>query len=268
MLELPRADEEKSDRQFVTALARGLEVLRAFRPEDGPLGNQELAERSGLPKPTVVRLTHTLTMLGYLEYVPRFAKYRIGLGVLALGHECIGGAALRHVAQPHMQELADYAGTAVALGGRDRLSMIYLDVYRGAHTSAFSLAPGARIPIYKSAMGTAYLWALPAKEREFLMSAIRQRTDEEWPAIKRQLDTGFKSLDRAGFCIAEGTYDRAINGAGAVLVLQGSNEIYAFSCSGAAFHLTAARLKDDIGPRLAALTNIVGTELNRQTRRF
>ena len=268
LLELPCADEEKSDRQFVTALARGLEVLRTFQPEDGPLGNQEIAERTGLPKPTVSRLTHTLTMLGYLEYVPRLSKYRIGLGVLSLGHACIGGAALRAVARPHMQRLADYADASVALGGRDRLSIIYLDVHRGAHSAAFSLDPGARVPIHKSAIGIAYLWALPDKEREFLIEAIRSRAGNEWPALKKRFDTAFKSIERSGFCVAEGTYERAINGVGAALVLQGGTEVYAFSCSGAAFQLPVAKLKDDIGPRLVALVDAVRADINRQTRSF
>ena len=55
-----------NDRKFVTALARGLEVLRVFTPTEGLLGNGEIAERTGLPKPTVSRLTYTLTKLGYL----------------------------------------------------------------------------------------------------------------------------------------------------------------------------------------------------------
>ena len=37
---------KSKDRQFVTALARGLEILRAFVPNDGPLGNQEIAQRT------------------------------------------------------------------------------------------------------------------------------------------------------------------------------------------------------------------------------
>jgi len=61
------------DRKFVTALARGLEVLRAFTPTEGLLGNGEIAERTGLPKPTVSRLTYTLTKLGYLAHVERLA---------------------------------------------------------------------------------------------------------------------------------------------------------------------------------------------------
>jgi hypothetical protein len=57
----------KEDRPFVTALARGLELLGAFRPDDRVLGNLELATRTALPKSTVSRLTYTLTRLGYLE---------------------------------------------------------------------------------------------------------------------------------------------------------------------------------------------------------
>src|ERR1700751_6481155 len=66
-----------TDRSFVVALSRGLDVLRAFQPNDGLLGNQEIAARTSLPKPTVSRLTYTLTKLGYLTPVPRFEKYRL-----------------------------------------------------------------------------------------------------------------------------------------------------------------------------------------------
>jgi DNA-binding IclR family transcriptional regulator len=268
LLELPEAGEEKSDRQFVTALARGLEVLRAFQPQDGPLGNQEIAERTGLPKPSISRMTHTLTTLGYLEYVPRLRKYRIGLGVLALGHACIGGAALRRAARPYMQKLAEYADATAALGGRDRLNMVYLDVYRGAHTAAFSLDAGARIPIHKTAMGYAYLWGIPEKERKLLLQAIRKRTGAEWRSINKRLGAAFISLERTGFCVAEGTYERGMIGVGAALVLQGGTEVHAFSASAPAFQFTGKRIKADIGPRLVALVNALEAELHRQTRRF
>lgn len=268
LLELPSADSEKLDRQFVTALARGLEVLRAFEPQDGPLGNQELAERAGLPKPTVSRITHTLTMLGYLEYVPRLSKYRIGLGVLSLGHACIGGAALRTAARPHMQQLAAFADATIALGGRDRLSMIYLDVCRGTHTAAFALDAGARVPIHCTAMGYAYLWGLPAPERELLLKAISKHTAAQWPRVKKQIDAAFKSLDRTGFCVAEGTYERSLNGVGTALVQQHGTEVHAFSCSGPAFQMTARHMQNEIGPRLLAMAAAVREDVSRRTRSF
>src|SRR5690606_35108514 len=77
--------EAPDNRQFVTALARGLELLRCFRPDSAELSNQLLARRSGLPRPTVSRLTYTLRTLGYLDYDPDSGKYRLGPGVLALG---------------------------------------------------------------------------------------------------------------------------------------------------------------------------------------
>ena len=78
-------DDESKDRQFVNALARGLELLRCFQPGDTELGNAELARRTGMPKPTVSRLTYTLTKLGYLAFSESRGTYRLAAGVLALG---------------------------------------------------------------------------------------------------------------------------------------------------------------------------------------
>src|SRR5579862_6725830 len=101
---LHRDDPFPGDRQFIGALHRGLEILRCFRAADGSLGNQELAERSGLPKATVSRLTYTLSKLGYLVYLNSEGRYRMGVPVLALGYACLGGIKIRETAQPHMQE--------------------------------------------------------------------------------------------------------------------------------------------------------------------
>lgn len=261
LLELPSRDDETVDSQFVTALARGLEVLRVFEPKDGPLGNQEIAERCQLPKPTVSRITYTLTKLGYLEYLPRLSKYRIGLGVLALGHSCISAAALRRAARPRMQDLATLVDGSVALGGRDRLSMVYLDVCRGHQTAMFSLEAGARIPIYRSAMGFAYLWAIPEKAREFLLGAMSKRLGTEWRAVKKQIDAAFKSLERDGFCVAQATFERAISGVGVPLLLQDGTEVYAVTCSAPAFQMSAEKLQEEVGPRLVALINNVTADL-------
>src|SRR5260370_17264112 len=64
-----------TDRSFVVALSRGLDVLRAFQPNDGLLGNQEIAARTNLPKPTVSRLTSPLTHLGSLPPVPPLPQH-------------------------------------------------------------------------------------------------------------------------------------------------------------------------------------------------
>lgn len=52
------------DKQFATTLARGIELLRCFAAGDAMLSNAELAQRTGLPRPTISRLTYTLVALG------------------------------------------------------------------------------------------------------------------------------------------------------------------------------------------------------------
>ncbi|HCL4331653.1 TPA: helix-turn-helix domain-containing protein, partial [Pseudomonas aeruginosa] len=108
-------DEELKDRQFVTALARGLELLRCFTPRESLLGNQELAKKTGLPKPTVSRLTHTLTRLGYLRHLPHSGKYQLEVGVMSFGYAMLSNLSIRALARPLMEEMAGYAKAAVAM---------------------------------------------------------------------------------------------------------------------------------------------------------
>ena len=117
------AKKAATDRSFVVALSRGLEVLRAFRPNDGLLGNQEIAARTNLPKPTVSRLTYTLTKLGYLTQVPRFEKYQLAPAAMSLGYAALANLGVQHLSESFREEVMRATGGAVAVGARDRLSM-------------------------------------------------------------------------------------------------------------------------------------------------
>src|ERR1700704_3226219 len=145
----------KTDRHFVTALARGLEVLACYRHGDRMLGNQELSKRCGLAKSTISRLTHTLTKLGYLVYVEDSAKYSLGTATLSLGSAMFARLDIRKLAHPRMQGLAEFSECMVTLGTRDRLSMLYIDVVRGSGAVTLSLDMGSRINIATSAIGRA-----------------------------------------------------------------------------------------------------------------
>ena len=95
------------DRNFITALARGLDVLRCFRPNELELSNNDISERTGLPKATVSRLTHTLCKLEYLVADPRTGTYRLGAGVLLLGFGVLSALDITDRAVTEMQALRD-----------------------------------------------------------------------------------------------------------------------------------------------------------------
>src|SRR5262249_9968676 len=106
-----------TDRNFVVALSRGLDVLRAFQPKDGLRGNKEIAARTNSPKPTVSRLTYTLTKLVYLTPVPRFEKYQLAPAALALGYAALANLGFRPLSEPFREEVMRATGGAGAVAG-------------------------------------------------------------------------------------------------------------------------------------------------------
>ena len=77
-------------------------------------------------------------------------------------------------------------GGAVAVGGRDRISMIYFGQSRNGLTLGVQLDVGSRIPIATTAMGRAYIWALPDDERAALLRELREHYGSRWPQDARR----------------------------------------------------------------------------------
>jgi DNA-binding IclR family transcriptional regulator len=247
-------DDDTKDRRFVTALARGLDVLRSFQPGDVSLGNLEIARRTGLPKPTISRLTYTLTQLGYLTYSDKHGTYQLGPGVLSLGYAMLSGLDIRERARPFLQELSDQVDATVALGARDRMNMVYLEVCRGPAAVTLRIDVGTRIPLAPTAMGRALLAALPASERDFLMGHVRKSTQDpaELSRIETGLEQALRDVGERGFCMSVGDWRPDVNAVGVPLVTHDRN-VYGLICGGPAFRVSRKALEKDFGPRLVEL---------------
>jgi DNA-binding IclR family transcriptional regulator len=246
----------KADRHFVTALARGLEVLSAYRARDRMLGNQELARRSGLPKSTISRLTYTLTKLGYLEHAQDASGatgYRLGSAVLALGSTMLSRMDMRAVARPLMQELADHAQAMVSLGMRDRTSMIYVENCRSESALTLSLDVGSRIPIATTAMGRAYLALCGEGERNDLLQRIRERHPAQWPQIEAGVARALDEYRRLGCCSSFGEWQKDVNAVAVAFRPPTGRAILALNCGGPGFNLSREFLLEEVRPMLVAI---------------
>jgi DNA-binding IclR family transcriptional regulator len=250
------------DRKFVTALARGLEVLRAFTPSEGLLGNGEIAQRTGLPKPTVSRLTYTLTKLGYLAHVERLAKYQLAPAALALGYTALANIRIRQLARTHMQEIADQAGAVVALGTRDRLGAIYLELARSKHGAMLRLLQGSRLPLATTAMGRALIAAAPEEEQNWLLGYIKREEGKNWPKARQGIERAIKDVAARGFTVSVGEWESDISAVGVPLTAPDGSGVFAFNCGAPTFQFTRERLEGDIGPRLVNMVRNVEVALS------
>ncbi|GAB6191222.1 IclR family transcriptional regulator [Desulfocastanea catecholica] len=257
-------DNSQKERKFVTALARGLDVLRCFGAGDPFLGNNQIAERTGLAKSTVSRLTYTLCDKGYLEFLAEHNKYRLSTAVISLSYASLAQMDVRKIARPLMQALAEHTQASVNFGVRDRLSMVYIDTYRNSSTYAVQLDVGSQISIATTSMGRAYLAALPEEQRQELMKEIRLSDEENWPVIKEGMDRALIEFKEKGYCLSIGDWRPESNAIAVPLVPEEGSEIIVFSCSGASFQLRAQELEDDIGPRLLNLVANVKTAMRHR----
>lgn len=251
----------ETSRHFVTALARGLDVLRCFRPDEPFLGNQDIAKRVGLPKSTVSRLTGTLTTLGYLRYSASRAKYELGTAMLAFGAPQVASAKLRRLALPLMQALADHARMSVSMGVQDGSSMLYIENCRSIAAVSLSVEVGARIPIATTAMGRAFLSSLHDAERERTLSQLCSEHATDWPRVQQGFERSLQNFRRTGYCMSLGEWYEDVHAVAVPLQPSDGSQTVVISLGGAAYQLREQMIEDDIGPRLVLLAQDVLREM-------
>ncbi len=249
-------DHLEAEEAPVQGLARGLSVLRAFQPGESALSNAEISARTGLTRPTVSRLTQTLTALGYLAYVPRLGRYTLGAAIASLCHSLLSGMPYRINARPYLREVAQATRLPVSLGARDQLHMINIDTVRHDDAPPARFDLGARIPLATTAMGRAYLFALPESERASLLDRIRQDAGRDWRSLRSSIDRAFELLDRKGFCVSAGEWRSDVVGVGAPVVTA-DGIVLAVNCGGPPFELSEERAVADVGPRVAHAAAII-----------
>lgn len=201
------AKKEESERLVLPAqnrsLERGIEILRAFRPGAGLLGNGELADRTGLSRATVSRLTQTLVRTGMLDYDQRERAYRLAAPLLSLGQAMRTGSPILQVAAPLMRRTAEDLKINVGLATMDREEMVYLESVRyNRKVSLRNVVAGLRVPIELTSLGRAYLAVAPPEEREIIMAHLMTRRPGAWATLHKEIDQAIRSVEADGYCAA------------------------------------------------------------------
>jgi DNA-binding IclR family transcriptional regulator len=203
------------------SLERGIEILRSFRPGSELLGNADLAERTGLSRPTVTRLTQTLVGAGLLQVEPRSRAYRLAPAVLSLAHAMRSGSKVLAIAAPYMRATAEAHRINVGLAAPDRDEMVYLESIRyNRRPSLRTVVSGQRVPMELTSLGRAYLASTPETQRKALLAHFRRVRRAQWPELGPALAAAIEEVDSKGYCAA--SWQAEVVAVAAPLVFQGS----------------------------------------------
>lgn len=256
--------EDSGDRQFITALARGLSLL-PFLANGEILGTTDLAKRAGLSNAVVSRLCYTLAHLRYMEYLPEYGKYRLGDAALSLGYLYMASDLVSHVARPLMVELAKVAQVPVGIGYRQGFNIVQIAMEGAQDHLSLRQGVGSASPLERTAMGNAYLIGLDSDEREELLGHIGA-TVPDIEVVRRQIAANVALYAEKGFCINDRTWLPHIRAVGVPLRMRDSGRVLAFNCGGIADFLELDFLINEVGPRLVALVKEVEGILDSQSR--
>jgi DNA-binding IclR family transcriptional regulator len=193
-------------------VSRAFDVLRCFEGHEARLGNLEISNRCGLPRSTVSRLTHTLTRMGQLVYLPRDQKYRIGPSAVAMSTAMMKGLQLRNLIRLRLQDIAEQLPGTVGFVIPDRFHLVYLEFARAANALGLHESTGSRIAIGTTAAGHAYAAALAPEVGEALVAEMEREMPEVARSLRPRLENNRRFLGEHGYVVACGLWSPHING--------------------------------------------------------
>lgn len=159
---------EEAGPDFVEALARGLEVIKAFQPGRPTMTLSEVAAEAGLARPTARRSLITLQHLGYVR--AEGGGFALTPRVLDLGTAYVDSLSLWDVARPHMQALVARTDESTSIGQLDGSDVVYVARVAVPKIVTLSVTIGTRFPALQTSLGKVLLAALAEDRVDAVLS--------------------------------------------------------------------------------------------------
>jgi IclR family pca regulon transcriptional regulator len=187
---------------FVEALARGLDVIRAFDAGRPRLALTEVAAATRLARPTARRLLLTLGELGYVRATDR--GYMLTPRVMELGMAYIGAQSLWDVARPHMEELVRHTHESSSISQLDGSDIVYMARVAVPKIIALRVEIGTRFPAAVTSQGKVLLAALPPEQlAEMLVTPSRSGVQPYVTPAPAQIESTLREVRARGWALAD-----------------------------------------------------------------
>src|ERR1700744_297480 len=256
---------DQTDPSFATTLSHGRDVLAAFRNGPGSLSSAELAEHTGLSRPTVSRLTYTLAHLGYLK---RDAKGRfvLGLAVLAAAYPLLSAIKVRQTARPLMRDFAAYAGGTVSIAMPFGLDFIYVETLRTTDAVPHLPDVGFSSSLAPTAVGRALLSLYSKDELDAYVKRVKKDRPGEAEYVARRTLPDIELCKERGFAVSLGEWRREIFGVAAPLYRAANGDCLSVNCGIPSFRFNAEQVERECGPRILGLARSIRSLVEDERR--
>lgn len=234
---------------FIEALARGLDVLRSFRPGTPAMTLSEIAGLTGLARPTVRRILITLEALGYVRGADR--GYALTPRVLDLGMAYVNALSMWDVARPHMEKLVGQTNESTSMAQLDGGDIVYVARVAVPKIVTLAVTIGTRFPAPATSMGKVLLAALPPSALAgVLAEASRSGITPRWRPTAADLDAALREVRAKGWALADQDLAPGIRSVATGVRDGDGNVVAAINVTVHAAETTVETLVEDHLPRL------------------
>lgn len=198
------------DRDFVAALASGLEVLQAFDQHHGRMTLSEVAARTGMDRAKARRFLLTLHALGYLDKQQR--HFALTPKVLQLGNAFLAANPHRVVIQHYLEEITREIGESTSLAVLDGDEVVYIARSAAEHRlMAIRLSVGTRLPAAYTSMGRVLLAQLPEEQLSNYLETVQLQAHTAHSITDKQaLRRALERVRRQGYAIVDQELDSGL----------------------------------------------------------
>jgi IclR family transcriptional regulator, pca regulon regulatory protein len=250
------------DPNFIEAIARGFDVIKAFVPHRPVLTLSEIATATGLARPTVRRILLTLEALGYVR--AGGPGYTLTPRVLELGISYVRSIGLWDVARPHMEALVARTGESTSMAQLDGSDIVYVARVAVPKIIALSVQVGTRFPALPTSLGKVLLAALsPAELVAVLGEPSRAGVSARWQPDDRERDAALREVRAQGWALTDEQLAGGIRSIAAPVRDGAGTVIAAMNVTVHAAETPVRVLIDDYLPLLLTAANEVSADFAR-----
>lgn len=157
-------------RDYVSSLARGFEILRAFSRTGKKMTLSEVAAETGITRAATRRFLLTLVREGYAATDGKY--FDLTPQVLELGYSILSRIDRWEIARPFLERLSQEIEESVSATVLDRTDVVYVSCVQFHRMISVGVAVGNRLPATYTATGRVLLAHQPAEKRAELLASI------------------------------------------------------------------------------------------------
>lgn len=187
---------------FVEALARGLDVIRALGAASGPQSLSEVAAATDLARPTARRLLLTLEALGYVRTDD--SGFALTPMILELGTAHIAASGLWDLVRPHLRDLSAATGQSCSVAQLDGSDIVYVSRVAVPRIITLRVVIGTRFPALQTSLGKVLLADLDAPQLDAVLAEpSRSGIAPRWQPTPDERDTELARVRAQGWALTD-----------------------------------------------------------------